>query len=236
MSDTYAPNVALALARVQAELGGIEKLTPQERKRRGMGGGDGQGIGYAYRGIDQICAAVQPLLGKHGVVIVPMGSIIEREMFDRNAKPWVHVRVTFDWAIYGPGGKDDMLPACTFGEGDDNSDKGVNKATTAAYKNLLLRLLCIGDPDEDTDTHGPAEEAPAPRQAPLPAKPEQPFLDLCLSKELDKKSVGDVVAQVTGNRTRQPKEMNSLEITRAIELVNDMSDDASPDDLLELME
>ena len=43
--------------------------------------------------------------------------------------------------------------ATTEGLGRDNSDKGYNKASTAAFKNLLLRLLCIGDPRDDTDGH-----------------------------------------------------------------------------------
>jgi hypothetical protein len=41
--------------------------------------------------------------------------------------------------------------ARTEGLGEDNADKGINKAMTGAYKNLLLRILCIGDPQDDTD-------------------------------------------------------------------------------------
>lgn len=42
-------NVIAALARVQFEIGGIEKLTPAQRKKMGISGGseDGKGITYA---------------------------------------------------------------------------------------------------------------------------------------------------------------------------------------------
>lgn len=149
-------NVIAAIARVEAEVGGIAKLTPEERRRRTgqpAGDGDDRGVKYAFRSIDQITAAAQPLLGKYGVVIVP-------ERIDRldvteitvNSKPWTDTSIRVDWRIYGPGGVDDCITAQTPGLGRDNSDKGYNKAVTSAYKNLLLRLLTIGDPDDDPDT------------------------------------------------------------------------------------
>jgi hypothetical protein len=55
--------------------------------------------------------------------------------------------------VYGPGGLEDRIESVTMGIGRDNSDKSANKAMTGAFKNLLLRLLCIGDPADDTDGH-----------------------------------------------------------------------------------
>jgi hypothetical protein len=149
---TAAPKhetVAAALAAVMGELGGIEKLTPEERRRRGLSSGE-KGVTYAYRGIDQIAAAAQPLLAKHGVVLVPEVVDCKVEKITVNGNPWTDTMLTVRWTIAGPG---DPLMACTAGLGRDNSDKGVNKAMTGAFKNLLLRLLCIGDPDDDTDGH-----------------------------------------------------------------------------------
>jgi hypothetical protein len=137
-----ATNVIAALARVEAEVGGIEK-------RRG---GEG-GISYPFRGIDAIAQAAQPLLGKHGVVIVP--ELREQRIVDItvNNKPWTDTFVEVQWSVYGPGGVDDKIVAYTSGWGRDNADKGINKAMTGAFKNLLLRILCIGDPQDDTDGH-----------------------------------------------------------------------------------
>jgi hypothetical protein len=147
---TQPTNVIEALARVQLEIGGIAKLSPAERQRLGLGGGE-KGITYAYRGIDQISAAAQPLFGQFGIVIVPMLQSSDVEQITVNERPWTDTTVRVQWNIFGPGGKDDAIVAITEGQGRDNSDKGINKAMTGAYKNLLLRLLCIGDPSDDPD-------------------------------------------------------------------------------------
>lgn len=147
-------NVIEALAQVQERIGGIAKLTPEQRKRMGLSGGsdDGRGIKYAYRGIDQITAAAQPLFGELGVVIVPHKEL-DRTVVDIVVanSPWTNHFITVLWRIYGPGGLEDFIEAETTGEGRDNSDKGTNKAFTGAHKNLVLKLLSIGDPSEDPD-------------------------------------------------------------------------------------
>lgn len=150
-------NVIAALARVQFEIGGIEKLTPAQRKKMGISGGseDGKGIACAYRGIDQVTAAAQPLFGEYGIVIVPakiLSHEVKTVLVGQNKNEWDNVTMLVRWSIYGPGGVDDMIEAETLGEGRDNADKSVNKAFTGAYKNLMLKLLSIGDPSDDPDT------------------------------------------------------------------------------------
>lgn len=148
-------NVVAALARVQADIGGIAKKRPDNHD------GEGGGLKYAFRGIDQVTAAAQPLFGKYGVVIVPT---LETHVVDEimvNGRPWTDTTVTVIWNIYGPG--DTSLAARTVGLGRDNSDKGYAKAMTQAYKNLVLRMLAIGDPADDTDGHTHERDAaPAP--------------------------------------------------------------------------
>lgn len=156
LPDPKPANVIQALAWVESQIGGI-------RKQRGRADGDEQrGVQYPFRGIDAIASAAQPLLGMAGVVILPESAVIDKIMeFQINSRPWVDTYVTVDWVIYGPGGVDDQIRSTTQGVGRDNSDKHYNKACTMAFKNLLLRLLCIGDPLDDTDgdnvqadTHG----------------------------------------------------------------------------------
>jgi hypothetical protein len=160
MTGPHADVIA-ALAAVQAEIGGIEKLSVEERRRRGTVVGD-TGVSYAYRGIDQIAAAAQPLLGLAGVVIVPTVTARTITEITVNNKPWSDTLLTVEWRIYGPGGVTDMITATTEGWGRDNSDKGINKAMTGAFKNVLLRLLCIGDPQDDTDGHTHERSTPDP--------------------------------------------------------------------------
>lgn len=158
-------NVVQALAWVMARMGGVRKLTAQDRQARGMGGGD-TGVSYAYRGIDQIAQVAQPLLGQAGVVMVPR--ILSRETVDITVRgnPWTDTIVMVEWSVYGPGGVNDVLLATTEGWGRDNSDKGINKAMTGAFKNLLLRILCVGDPQDDTDGHTHEADRREPQQDP----------------------------------------------------------------------
>lgn len=139
-------NVIAAIARAAAEMGGVAKTEPKQRD-------DGSGaIKFAYRSIGAITAAAQPLLGKYGVVIHPLDAIVDRiEPITIGQKPWTDIWVTTHFAIYGPGGVDDVIYSTMQGMGRDNSDKGYNKACTMAFKNLLLRILCIGDPKDDAD-------------------------------------------------------------------------------------
>lgn len=172
-------NVIAAIARVMAEIGGIEKLTPRQRKARGMSGGDAVGIEYAYRGIDQLAQHAQPLFGKFGVVIVPNVVAVEIEPIVKGAATrenttWTRTTVEVEWTLYGPGigldhPRSDNIMTVVHGVGDDNSDKGYNKAMTASFKNLLLRILCIGDPQDDPDARD--ENQPMPYVDPAPEEP-----------------------------------------------------------------
>lgn len=152
VDEPPAAHVVQALSRVIRDMGGIPKLTKEQRRAMGMFVPDGEaGVPYAYRGIDQIAAAAQPLLGRHQVVIAPV-SIESRDVeIQLNSRPWVDRHVKVVWAVMGPGGVDDRFLAESEGIGRDNSDKAASKASTNAYKNVLLRLLCIGDPQDDPE-------------------------------------------------------------------------------------
>jgi hypothetical protein len=161
-------NVVAALAAIKAQLPGIDKLTPEERRKRGLAAaaGDDRGVSYAFRGIEQIEGAVQRLSGELGVVWVPR--VVGREVREvlLNNKPWTDTWLEVEWTIYGPGGPQDYITATTVGLGRDNSDKGINKAMTGAAKNLLLRMFDIGDPADDTDGQTHVADARPPAQPP----------------------------------------------------------------------
>lgn len=196
---TETRNVVSSLAAIMGELGGIGKMTSAERQRKGIATDGGGGVSYAYRGIDQIAAAVQPLLAKHGVVIVPTST--ESKVVDIvvNSKPWTDTSIRIEWTVAGPN--DTYLKACSEGQGRDNSDKGLNKAFTSAYKNLLLRLFAIGDPDDDPDTNRVEAELPAPT---YPKKVEK------LWERMQALKGTPVAAEI-----RRQADANNVEITRA---------------------
>ena len=128
--------VIKALSAVMAELPAIGKA-------------DKSPEGYSYRGIEAITKHLQPLLAKHGVVIVPSATVTEVRQSPAMKDGWQDVYITVDWAIYGPDGS--SIPARTAGIGRDRADKGSNKAQTQAFKYLLLHLLSIADKADDAD-------------------------------------------------------------------------------------
>jgi hypothetical protein len=111
--------------------------------------------GFMFRGHDDILNALNPLLVKHGVVVVP--DVLEREIAQRTtAKGGVmyevnlHVRYRF----YGPAG--DSIEASTWGEGTDSGDKATNKAMTMAFKNVLSQAFAISSAElSDSDAETP---------------------------------------------------------------------------------
>ena len=133
-------NVAAALTAIIEELPGIEKT-----RKPG-------GVTYAYRGIEEITMALQPLLVRHGVVITPQASVVSVvELPHKGTKgDWTRTTLSVDYTIHLRNSEDQIFATC-IGVGDDNADKGANKAMTQAFKYLLLQTFCISDPADDGD-------------------------------------------------------------------------------------
>lgn len=136
-----------AIAAVQGDLAkvGIAK------KRRNE-----QGSGYNFRGIDDVYAALSPLLAEHELVVIPR--MMSREVSERATRNGgvlfdVTVRAEFDFVSAADGSKH---TAATFGEAMDSGDKATNKAMSAAYKYAAFMTFAIpteGDNDADASTH-----------------------------------------------------------------------------------
>lgn len=148
-------NVIAALAAIMADLPGITK---DERSEQG----------YNYRGIEAITRHVQHLCGKHGVVFVPRVVRRTTKEFTINSRPWTEDAAEVIYTVYGPGGIEDRIQVGPLvGLGRDNSDKGMNKAMTQAFKYALIQTLCIGDGKDDPDADV-AREADARSATPDP--------------------------------------------------------------------
>ena len=140
-------NVYAKIAAVQGELAkvGIAK------NRRNQ-----QGSGYNFRGIDDVYAALSPLLARYALVIVPR--VTSREVVERATKNGgalfnVTVHAEFDFVSADDGS---IHTAATYGEAMDSADKATNKAMSAAYKYAAFMTFAIpteGDNDADAVTH-----------------------------------------------------------------------------------
>jgi hypothetical protein len=146
-------NVYEAIARVMVELPAIDK----------GGRADPSQGGYAYRGIEQITAHAQTLLGRFGVVAVPeiVGDPVIKDI-TVNSKPWTDtiMRVRYRF-VHGPSSTELLAggEAGFVAIGRDNSDKGANKCMTQAYKYALIQVLMIGDKADDADKGSPEADA-----------------------------------------------------------------------------
>lgn len=116
------------------------------------------GAKYMYRGIEQIKAALKPLLAQHGVHYAPTSivTVDDTTYQSGSGATWQRVRLIVAYRIWGPDGS--WIDAVGRGEGADNSDKACNKAMTTAEKQVLGQVFCIADSDGDPDESRPDEQ------------------------------------------------------------------------------
>ena len=116
--------------------------------------------GYSFRGIDDVYAALSPLLAKHGLCILPR--MLSRTVTERTTPKggvlfYTAVEAEFDFVSAEDGSKHTVK---TFGEAMDSGDKSTNKAMSAAYKYAAFQAFAIpteGDNDADATTHEVAQ-------------------------------------------------------------------------------
>lgn len=115
--------------------------------------------GYKYRGIDDVYNTLGPLLAECGLMIIPR--VIDARVIAGQTKSGgtsYHHSVVVEYNVFGPDG-DRMEPVpISRGECIDTSDKGLNKALSAAYKYWVLSAFCVpleGQEDADSATPEP---------------------------------------------------------------------------------
>lgn len=161
MSTTSTPQVYASINAVQEAMSkeGISK----GRKNTSQG--------YAFRGIDDVYAALAPFLATHKLCILPRvidRTVIERETKAGGALFYTTLKVEFDFVSVADGSKHTV---CTVGEAMDSGDKSSNKAMSAAYKYAAFQAFCIPtEGDNDADAHTPepaAKKASTVKEKPL---------------------------------------------------------------------
>jgi len=156
-----------AMAAIQAELGAITK------DKRCT-----QGANFAYRGIDDVYNALNPLLGKHGVFVLPSAG--ERTTECRTTRNGAAMEVVTVRMTYRFCHKDGSFVECsTIGEAMDSGDKATNKAMSVAHKYAVLQTFCVptedlqlDDPDREAHQLAPRQKAQQQREAAKAANPD----------------------------------------------------------------
>jgi len=110
---------------------------------------------YMYRGIEDLQNTLAPILGDTGLILIP--SVIDSRHSQTQTSRgnatnhwWVKIAYTFVDSETG----EEAGPFVFEGEAYDTSDKGLNKAQTAAFKYFVFQTFCVpvqgsGDADED---------------------------------------------------------------------------------------
>lgn len=164
-----------------------------------------QGASYKFRGIDDVYNAISPLLGEHGLCILPR--MINRDLQERqtsNNKPifYVTVEAEFDFVSAEDGS---IHIVRTFGEAMDMSDKATNKAMSAAYKYACLQAFAIpteGDNDADASTI-------------------QPEINSAKIGALSERVLADFIALIQSSIDMQELQINFQNAYRAAQAAND---------------
>lgn len=155
------------IPKIMSEVGAIEKTRTNT-----------QGSGYKFRGIDDVYAALQPLLHKHGVFFVP--NVLKTTREERQSKAGgnlIYTVLEVKYAFFADDGS--TFESVVTGEAMDSGDKSSNKAMSAALKYVLLQVFCIPTEEEkDTEYHSPEvlpkANAAGPAVKPLQAQNQAP--------------------------------------------------------------
>ena len=176
---------------------------------------------YNFRGIDDVLNALNPLMAKHGLVIIPR--VITRETVERQAKSggalfYTFIHAEFDFVSTEDGSKH---TASTIGEAMDSSDKSSNKAMSAAYKYAAFQTFCIPTEAVDGDfeshevkplgsTKSPATSEPRkPSTAARPNKPSPGQLTSMFNKlRAEGKTPDDLKTFISAWGLKETKELN----------------------------
>jgi len=166
MASTPVPAIYQAILAVQADIGatGIAK----DRRNTQQA--------YNFRGIDDIYNALNPLLTKNALIILPR--MMSRTVEERTTKSGgalfsVTVEAEFDFTAAADGS---FRTVRMYGEAMDTADKATNKAMSAAYKYAVMQTFAIpteGDNDADATTHEPMPREVREPPRPPPRQPER---------------------------------------------------------------
>jgi hypothetical protein len=106
---------------------------------------------YRYIKDTQVLGAVRPRLAREGIIILP--DVVNEEIIERTTgkgKTSFLTKLTVLFTIIDSE-TGERLSGHGIGYGDDEGDKGANKAFTAALKNWLIKLFEIGGEDNDIE-------------------------------------------------------------------------------------
>lgn len=110
-------------------------------------------VKYAYRRIDDFMNALNPLLGKNEVTLVPEVLEVDRGYVETKSGGSMNtVKIKIKYTLYAGDGS--SISGTTIGEGFDPGDKASGKAQSNALKYFIMPTFMVPTEDiDDTDGH-----------------------------------------------------------------------------------
>lgn len=129
-------------------------------------------VKYAYRRIDDFMNALNPLLGKNEVTLVPEVLDVERGTVDTKSGGIMNtVKIKVRYSLYASDGS--FVSGTVIGEGFDSGDKASGKAQSNALKYFIMPTFMVPTEDiDDTDGHEHEELSQKEKQA-LRSQPQK---------------------------------------------------------------
>lgn len=133
----------------------------------------GSQIKYAYRSIDEFMNALNPLLGKHKITVVPEVLENHRDSYKTlSGTTMISVVMKIKYSFFAEDGS--SVSAVMIGESFDSGDKASNKAQSVALKYAIMQVFMVPTEDiEDADHYDtsknvkPIEKKPLVNHAPV---------------------------------------------------------------------
>jgi len=160
------------IPKIMSEVGAIEKGRKNTQQN------------YSFRGIDDVYAAMQAPLSRHGVFYTP--TVLEQMREEREGRSGgnlIYTVLKVQFRFFADDGS--FVDAVTVGEAMDSGDKSANKAMSAALKYAILQIFCIPtEDDNDTENHSP-EVKPRIQAAPAAKDVQKPKSRAIAPKKAD---------------------------------------------------
>lgn len=178
--------------------------------------------GFMYRGIDDVMNALQPLLAKYKVFIVP--EVLEHIREERQTSKGgtlLYSICKIKFTFYAEDGT--SINAIVIGEGMDSGDKATNKAMAIAMKYACFQVFCIPteemkDPDaENPDIKPDQQGGNKPEQNPDLITKAQAKRLFAIAGSGNEKIVKDVMLKHKYYKTDQVKKTDYDAICKEIE-------------------
>lgn len=144
------PKIYSAISKAMGEIGAIGKNSKNSQQ------------GFMYRGIDAIYNALQPVMVKCGIFVIP--EVLEQTREERTTSRGgnlIYSILKVRFHFYADDGS--SVSAIVIGEGMDSGDKASNKAMSVAFKYACFEVFCIPTEEmKDPDAETPEPSVPKP--------------------------------------------------------------------------